>query len=42
MWVRAFDGTSWSPWDAFTLTTSRKAARGARPGFRIAKRARSL
>ena len=22
MWVRAFDGTDWSAWDAFTLTTS--------------------
>jgi hypothetical protein len=21
MWVRAFDGTNWSNWDAFTLTT---------------------
>ena len=22
MWVRAFDGTDWSAWDAFTLNTS--------------------
>ena len=21
MWVRAFDGTDWSTWDAFTFTT---------------------
>src|SRR5262249_23108777 len=21
MWVRAFDGTDWSPWDLFTFTT---------------------
>jgi hypothetical protein len=21
MWVRAFDGPDWSPWDPFTLTT---------------------
>jgi hypothetical protein len=22
MWVRAFDGASWSAWDPFTLTTA--------------------
>ena len=28
MWVRVFDGTEWSAWDAFTLTSSERRAGG--------------